>query len=50
VAEPGKTENKLNQTYAQIRDTLEGAMKEIDTARPAAIGPNLSPRRACRRM
>ena len=39
-ATPG---DKLNQTYAQIKDVLEGAMKDIDVARPAAIGGNFSP-------
>ncbi len=43
VPEPGKTNAKLNQTYAQIRDTLEAAMKDIDTVRPAGIGGNFSP-------
>ncbi|MBS2013021.1 MAG: amidohydrolase family protein [Deltaproteobacteria bacterium] len=42
VPEPGKTTDKLNQTYAQIRDALEGAMKDIDAVRPA-IGGNFSP-------
>jgi len=43
AAEPGKTDDKLGQTYAQIRDTLEAAMKDIDTVRPAGIGGNFSP-------
>ena len=43
VTEPGKTNDKLNQTYAQIHGILEAAMKDIDTVRPAAIGGNFSP-------
>jgi cytosine/adenosine deaminase-related metal-dependent hydrolase len=43
VAEPGKTTDKLNQTYAQLHDILEAAMKDIDGARPPAIGGNFSP-------
>jgi 5-methylthioadenosine/S-adenosylhomocysteine deaminase len=43
VAEPGKTTDKLDQTYVQIRDILEAAMKDVDTVRPAAIGGNFSP-------
>jgi 5-methylthioadenosine/S-adenosylhomocysteine deaminase len=43
VTEPGKTTDKLNQTYAQIRGILEAAMKDIDTVRPAGIGGNFSP-------
>jgi cytosine/adenosine deaminase-related metal-dependent hydrolase len=43
VAEPGKTTDKLGQTYAQIHDILEAAMKDIDVARPPAIGGNFSP-------
>jgi len=43
VAEPGKTADKLDQTYAQIHDVLEAAMKDIDGVRPAAIGGNFSP-------
>lgn len=43
VAEPGQTADKLDQTYAQIRDLLEAAMTDIDAVRPAAIGPNFSP-------
>lgn len=35
--------DKLNQTYAQMKDILEAAMKDIDVARPAAIGGNFSP-------
>ena len=43
VTEPGKTTDKLNQTYAQIHGILEAAMKDIDTVRPAGIGSNFSP-------
>ncbi len=43
AAEPGAAPDKRNQTYAQIHDILEGAMKDIDMARPQAIGPNFSP-------
>lgn len=43
VAEPGKTTDKLGQTYAQIHDILAAAMKDIDGARPPAIGGNFSP-------
>jgi 5-methylthioadenosine/S-adenosylhomocysteine deaminase len=43
VQEGTAPDNKLNQTYAQIHDLLEAAMKEIDTVRPAAIGGNFSP-------
>ena len=43
VVEPGKATDKLDQTYAQIHDILEAAMKDIDTVRPAAIGGNFSP-------
>ncbi len=43
VAEPGATSDKLNQTYAQVRDILEAAMKDIDVARPPAIGGNFAP-------
>ena len=43
VTEPGKTADKLNQTYAQIHAILEAAMKDMDTVRPAGIGPNFSP-------
>jgi len=43
VPEPGKTDNKLGQTYAQIHDALEAAMKDMDTVRPAGIGGNFSP-------
>jgi cytosine/adenosine deaminase-related metal-dependent hydrolase len=43
VAEPGQTVDKRNQTYAQIHDVLEAAMKDIDVARPATIGGNFSP-------
>jgi cytosine/adenosine deaminase-related metal-dependent hydrolase len=42
VAEPGQAD-KRDQTYAQIHDILEAAMKDIDVARPAAIGGNFSP-------
>ena len=43
VVEPGKTTDKLDQTYAKIHDILEAAMKDIDTVRPAGIGGNFSP-------
>ena len=43
VAVPGKTTDKLNQTYAQIHDILEAALKDIDVARPQAIGGNFAP-------
>jgi cytosine/adenosine deaminase-related metal-dependent hydrolase len=43
VVEPGMTTDKLDQTYAQIHDILEAAMKDIDTVRPATIGGNFSP-------
>ncbi|MDB4938862.1 MAG: S-adenosylhomocysteine deaminase [Labilithrix sp.] len=42
VAEPGRAD-KRDQTYKQIRDVLEAAMKDIDGARPAGIGGNFSP-------
>jgi cytosine/adenosine deaminase-related metal-dependent hydrolase len=34
--------DKLSQTFAQIKDTLEAALVEIDAARPAG-GPNFAP-------
>jgi 5-methylthioadenosine/S-adenosylhomocysteine deaminase len=43
VAEPGKTNDKLNQTYADLHGILEAAMKDIDTVRPPTIGGNFSP-------
>lgn len=43
ATEPGKTNDKLNQTYAEIHGILEAAMKDIDTVRPAAIGGSFSP-------
>ncbi len=43
VADPSRTTDKLDQTYAQIHDALEAAMQEIDTVRPANIGGNFSP-------
>ena len=43
VAVPGATNDKLNQTYAQVHDILEAAMKDIDVARPQAIGGNFAP-------
>jgi hypothetical protein len=43
VAVPGAADNKLNQTYAQVHDILEAAMKDIDVARPQAIGGNFAP-------
>jgi len=42
VAEPGKLNDKLDQSYAQIRDALEAAMKDMDSVRPA-VGGNFSP-------
>ncbi len=43
VAEPGKTTAKLNQTYEQIHQLLEAALKVIDTVRPTGIGGDFSP-------
>jgi cytosine/adenosine deaminase-related metal-dependent hydrolase len=43
VALPNKTTDKLNQTYAQIRDILAAALADIDVARPQAIGGNFAP-------
>lgn len=43
VAEPGKTDNKLGQTYAEIKGALEAALTEMDTLRPEGIGGNFSP-------
>jgi cytosine/adenosine deaminase-related metal-dependent hydrolase len=43
VAVPGAADNKLNQTYTQVHDILEAAMKDIDVARPQAIGGNFAP-------
>jgi 5-methylthioadenosine/S-adenosylhomocysteine deaminase len=43
VAQAGMTTNKLDQTYAQIHDILEAAMKDVDTVRPVGVGGNFSP-------
>ena len=44
VADVSKTAtDKLGQTYAQIHDIPETAMKDMDTVRPAGIGGNFSP-------
>lgn len=43
VSLPGKTDNKLQQTYAEIKGLLEQAMNDVDAVRPADIGGNFSP-------
>jgi 5-methylthioadenosine/S-adenosylhomocysteine deaminase len=43
VAQAGTTTAKADQTYAQIHDILEAAMKDVDTVRPVGIGGNFSP-------
>ena len=42
VVVPGATGDKLTQKYEEIHATLEAAMQEIDTVRPA-IGGNFAP-------
>jgi 5-methylthioadenosine/S-adenosylhomocysteine deaminase len=39
VVEPGQTTNKLDQTYAQIKATLENAMLDMDAVRPPGGNP-----------
>lgn len=49
VSEPASTENKVNQTLAQIRTALETGMADVDAAKPAAMAPvsPLAPLVAC---
>lgn len=43
VAEPSVTTDKRNQTFNEIKGTLEAAMVEIDKARPPDSGPSFAP-------
>jgi cytosine/adenosine deaminase-related metal-dependent hydrolase len=44
VADPTKTSDKLNQTFAQVKAALEAAMVDIDQVRPdRGTGPSFAP-------
>ncbi|MDB4946459.1 MAG: S-adenosylhomocysteine deaminase [Labilithrix sp.] len=43
AADPTKTTDKLNQTYAEIHGILDAAMKDMDAVRPVGVGGNFAP-------